>query len=68
MCINIGLFSYVRSYISVPMKVDWLNKFIEYMWPYLDKVFPQVPMLECYQKHIFCQEFRFFPFRQFARL
>ena len=24
--------------ILVSVKVDWLNKFIELMWPYLDKV------------------------------
>lgn len=25
-------------FIGVFIKVDWLNKLIEYMWPYLDKV------------------------------
>lgn len=27
------------SYYFVSVKVDWLNKFIEIMWPYLDKVY-----------------------------
>lgn len=26
------------DFVFVFLKVDWLNKLIEYMWPYLDKV------------------------------
>lgn len=24
--------------LSIEMKIDWLNKFLQLMWPYLDKV------------------------------
>lgn len=27
---------------SPKFKVDWINKFLEYMWPYLDKVIASI--------------------------
>lgn len=30
--------SLVLITLSLSRQIDWLNKFIEYMWPYLDKV------------------------------
>ena len=36
------------------LKVDWLNKFIETMWPYLDKVSMLMPNIyaPCAQIHV----------------